>query len=213
MTVDGEKRFTTNMLHRFGPKESGSQSTVGDHDKVDELAAAITKAWAECGIALRPLIAGEDDGEKEGHYVLVLVEFFYFFVHLTNRFALTFLGGEDGRRFIKNLSPLLIDYAVKICFAHFDENYREHVRERLPVGIAEREASYSEGTVRPPEQGVADNRVWIVTMLARHVNMKSGKPPRDPAIIREVIKAVVDQVEALNLERQISTFKRTDRTM
>lgn len=176
-------------------------------DPVDELGAAITRAWTECGIALRPHMDGHNEGEREGHYILVLVEFFYFFVHVVSRHALLILGQKGRGKLMKELLPLLIDYAVKICFARFDTDYQQHIRERLPIGISERDVHYREGAMKAPESGAKSEPVWVVTMLIRHVNIQSGKPPSDPQIMREVIKVAVDQVIALDLERRMIAIK------
>src|SRR5512140_3427812 len=74
-------------------------------DPVDEVGAAVTRAWTECGIALRPHMNGRDEGEREGHYILVLVEFFYFFVHMASRYAALILGREGREKLMKELLP------------------------------------------------------------------------------------------------------------
>ena len=79
---------------------------------------------------------GGNDGEREGHYILVLLEFFYFFVHMVRRYAMPILCQQGEEALLNELQPLLIDYAVKICFARFDEDYRRHVSERPTRGQA-----------------------------------------------------------------------------
>lgn len=188
-------------------KTHENQKAEANLDPVDELGAAITRAWTECGIALRPHMNGQNEGEREGHYLLVLLEFFYFFFHMASRYALLILGQGGREKLIKELLPLLIDYAVKICFARFDTDYQQHIRGRLPIGISERDAYYADGDLRAPESGAKSEPVWVVTMLIRRINTQSGKPPRDPEIMREVIKVAVDQVIALDLERRMIAIK------
>jgi hypothetical protein len=185
----------------------GRQKSEANFDLVDELGAAITRAWTECGIALRPHMDGQNEEEREGHYILVMVEFFYFFVHMASRYALLILGQKGREKLMKELLPLLIDYAVKICFARLDRDYQQHIRGRLPIGISERDAHYGDGALKAPESGAKSEPVWVVTMLIRRVNIQSGKPPRDPQIMREVIKVAVDQVIALDLERRMIAVK------
>jgi len=181
---------------------------VAHIDSIDELAEAVTRAWSECGVALKPQMAGDNDGEKEGHYILVLLEFLYFFVHMVRRYAIPILGQEGEEKLLNELQPLLIDYAVKICFARFDEDYRRHVSGRLPVGLSERDDYYADGDLNAPEPGVTGDRPWIVTMLIRHVNLQSGKPFPNSQITREVINITVDRLIGLDLEKRIFDIKR-----
>ena len=174
-------------------------------DSIDELAEAVTRAWSECGVALKPHMAGDNDGEREGHYILVLLEFFYFFVHMVRRYAMPILGRQGEEKLLSELQPLLIDYAVKICFARFDEDYRRHVSQRLPVGLSERDKYYADGDLNALQPGVQSDRAWIVTMLIKQVTMQSGKPLPNSQITREVINITVDQLIALDLEKRLST--------
>jgi len=177
-------------------------------DSLDELAEAVTRAWSNCGVALKPHMAGDNDGEREGHCILVLMEFFYFFVHVVRRYALPIMGQESEQKLFNELQPLLVDYAVKVCFARFDEDYRRHVSERLPMGLSERDKYYADGDLNAPEPEVASDRPWIVTMLIRYVNLQAGKPFPNPHITREVINITVDQLIALDLEKRIVDIKR-----
>ena len=124
-------------------------------------------------MALKSHMAGDNDGEREGHHILFLLELFYFFVHMVRRYALPILGQAGEEKLLNALQPVLIDYAVKICFARFDEKYQRHVSQRLPVGLMERDKYYADGDLNFPETEVPRDRAWIVTLLIRHVNLQS----------------------------------------
>ncbi|CAN5471051.1 hypothetical protein BH10ACI2_BH10ACI2_12440 [soil metagenome] len=180
-------------------------------DPIDALGAALAGAWAECGVAMRPHMAGTESGEQEGQYILTMLEFFYFFMHLTDRYALPILGRADRDWLMEELIPLSIDYVAKILFSRFEDDYQQDVRRRLPEGVAKRDSYYADGDMMSPEPGMKSERVWIVTMLIRNVNIKSGKPPNDPLILREVIRVVTDQMVALQLEKRVSGIKEAGR--
>ncbi len=186
---------------RFQP-EGGMQL-----DSIDALGAAIANAWAKCGEAIRPMMAGPSKGEQIGHYILSTVEFFYFFIHMTDRYALPILGLKDRDRLMGELVPLSVDYVVKVLFKDFDEDYQRHVRQRLPNGVSERDAYYSSGVLSPPDDADSSARAWVVTMLVAKVHMQSGQAQHDPEIVGTVIKAAIEQMIDLNLEVRIREIR------
>ena len=176
-------------------------------DFIDQLAEAITRAWTKCGLALKPYMEGNDEAQKEGRYILVLVEFFYFFIHVVRRYALIILGREGEKELMKKLQPVMVDYAVSICFSQFDEDYRRHISQRLPAGIEERDKYYSEGDYLPPEKANQSERPWIITLLISHVIRQSVSPTNEPQIINEAMKVTLNQVFLLDPEKRITAIK------
>jgi hypothetical protein len=65
-----------------------------------------------CAEALKPDLEkkfGKDSKEFHSKYIPVLLEFMYFFLHLTNRSAFAQLGHEKRNKLYDELAPLVID--------------------------------------------------------------------------------------------------------
>lgn len=207
---DGSMGLLNKLFGNFKLKTNENMKSKENIGPVEELGEAIVKAaFVECGMALKPYVSGQDESpEKEGHYLLVSLEFFYFFVHVVSRYALIILGREGQNKLMKEFIPLVIVWVMEV-YSRFipDKQFLQNLKERLPISISHRDADYAHGGLAAPESGKKSEQVWVVVMLVRNVNIQSGKPPHDNQIMTEVLKVAINQMIALDIKSRIIAIK------
>src|SRR5690349_10591079 len=91
------------------------------------LAEAIVAAAGRCAHPLKALTTAADEKERQHRDVLVLNEFLYFFLHLTNRHGYAY-GESTGRPLQDALAPIVIPAFIQACFGHWPARQREGIQ-------------------------------------------------------------------------------------
>jgi len=89
---------------------------MNNESALSKLSKNISEKSLLCAEALRPDLEkkfGKDTKEFQSKYILVLLEFMYFYLHLTNRSAFAQLGHEKRNKLQEELVPLVIDDSAR----------------------------------------------------------------------------------------------------
>jgi hypothetical protein len=84
-------------------------------------------------------------GSKEFHskYTMVLFEFMYFFLHLTNRSAFKQLGQEKRNKLLEELGPVVADAATETLFGHWPQNLKDGIKRDFYDSLDNSEMEYA----------------------------------------------------------------------
>ncbi|MGA2831656.1 MAG: hypothetical protein ABSE55_01165 [Terracidiphilus sp.] len=99
-----------------------------------------------CAEVLKPDLEkkfGKDSKEFHSKYIPVLLEFMYFFLHLTNRSAFAQLGHEKRNILYDELAPLTIDATIETYFGHWPKNLKDGMERDFCDNLSNSEMEYA----------------------------------------------------------------------
>jgi hypothetical protein len=114
------------------PERGGSDPQKSIRKKpLFKLSTKVLEGSLLCAKALKPDLEkkfGKHSEEFESKYFLVLFEFMYFFLHLTDRYAFAQLGHEKRNKLIDELVPPTIDATIETYFDHWPKKVKDGIR-------------------------------------------------------------------------------------
>jgi hypothetical protein len=99
-----------------------------------------------CAESLKPDLEekfGKDSKEFHSTYILVLLEYMWFFLHLTNRYAFAQLGHERRNKLLDVLGPSTIDATIETYFSHWPQSLKDGIERDFYKNLNNREIEYA----------------------------------------------------------------------
>ena len=107
------------------------------------LAHRIVETSVKDAESLKVSISTADERDRRAKHWLILREFLYFFMHLSNRFAFTELGQEKRCKVQDELYPLLIRPTIEGLFGHWPPDTKDAMEEQFVRKLNESEIEYT----------------------------------------------------------------------
>ena len=89
---------------------------------------------------------GKDTKEFHLKFTMVLFEFMYFFLHLTNRSAFKQLGEEKRSKLLDELGPVLVNAVTETLFGHWPQNLKDGIKRDFYDNLNNSEIEYGSCT-------------------------------------------------------------------
>jgi hypothetical protein len=86
---------------------------------------------------------GKDSKEFHSKYIMVLFEFMYFFLHLTNRSAFKQLGQQKRSKLLEELGPLVVHATTETLFGHWPQNLKDGIKKDFYKSLDNSEMEYA----------------------------------------------------------------------
>jgi len=140
--------------------------------------------------ALKASIHAKEDKDHTQRWFMVVCEFLYFFMHLTNRFAYGELGHEQRCKVQDQLYPLMVRPTIESIFGHWPPNLKDGMEKDLTEKLNDAEIEYGEC-----KQLVDDNpfsRDALFSKFAGNVCELLGVERDNPAAYAATFMKVVD---------------------
>lgn len=199
------------LFNKLFGRAKQPQSQAPTAAEIIELGNEISKAWGACGKAIRPHIFGDDDLERTFNYFIVLQEFFYFFVHVTDRSAQTILGQVGRDKLMKELTPYVIHVIENVFAKGFAANFslamQKEIKHGITEGLEEKRSYYAYGELKQPTPEEAPDTFWLFEPLIIGITLHSGRQSPDSQFTKAIVKTTEDTLIQLDLEKRLNALK------
>jgi hypothetical protein len=158
---------------------------------VGDLAHRIVQASLNDAEALKSSILSKDDKDRTRCWILVVCEFLYFFMHLTNRFAYRVLGHEQRCKLQDQLYPLVIRPTIESIFEHGTPDLKDRLENDFIQKLSDAELEYGEcKQLLDPNQPLAQDALF--SRFAGNVCALLGVEKSDPAAYADTLGKVME---------------------
>lgn len=169
---------------------------------IGNLARCIVQVSLSDADALKSSIRAEDDKDHTQRWFVVVCEFLFFFMHLTNRFAYGELGHERRCKVQDQLYPLIVRPTIESIFGHWPTKLKDGIETEFVEKLGAAEVEYAEcKQLLDRDNPLAEGALF--SKFAGNVCVLLGIEKADTSAYEETFKKVielaVDSFSQLNL--------------
>ena len=192
----------------FGSKQQHQLAQIREETKkraepIVFLANAIFQSALACAEAIRPQIDFPSEREPERQWVIILHEFVYFFMHMTNRAAYRVLGHDSRTRLLEELGDSVPAAVTEAVCGHWPAELKSKLVGEFFDNFNNAELEYGECKQIFSETLAEDA---ILTRLAFNISEHSGRG-RDIATVMIVIETALGVYTAMRLDELVTNTR------
>ena len=199
-----DKLFDSRFERELKRKISTNKNEVEREFKpIGDISLAIIKASHQCFETIKPFIDNPNNKEKQQNEILLFYEFIYFFMHLTNRIAVSDMNSQQFTKLQEYIGPIISGAAVDTFFNHWPEDIKSRMNSDFyeNLNIAEYEYSKSKEIFSEKKPYTSDS---LFSMLARNVAELTGSS-MNPATMIAVMGIATKEFSKMQLAELIQT--------
>jgi hypothetical protein len=167
------------------------------------LANAIFQSALACAQAIRPQIDFPSERERERQWLIILHEFVYFFMHMTNRAAYRILGPDSRTRLYEDLGASVPAAVTEAVCGHWPAKLKSNLLGDFFHNLNNAELEYAECKQIFSETLAEDA---VLTRLAFNISEHSGRG-RDIATVMIVIETALGVYTAMHLDELVTNTR------
>lgn len=146
--------------------------------------------------------------ENQSQWVLVVFEFLYFSLHLSNRFAFGNLTEPQIDILHEKLGERIVPAVIESLFGHWPENLKEGIRSEFYEKLNDSELEYGSCKKIIPEPGKPMDPETVVTKFCWNICELTGNP-KDPStyiLVQAIAVATITNLDLMRLLNKTKAF-------
>ncbi|MBF0458680.1 MAG: hypothetical protein HQK99_12395 [Nitrospirae bacterium] len=185
-----------NWLNSFRKRPSG----------ITSLTCAIIDASYKCGQEFKESIDerfGNNTKEASSHWLLVVYEYLFFFIHLADRSAFSKLGSKKRSKLMDVLAPVIESMTTEAWFASWPAEFKCGIKKDFFNNLNNASIEYSQYKKLFAEKGenLKDTLFWE---LGKNIARLSGYE-HNPVIIMQAVLNSSDKFANMKLDYLIES--------